>query len=136
METSRTSEGTLLSSLHGAQRREQRGISKPDLRSAKKHGAKERTYGYNGKPRWKFTFRDIVYITEDDEVTEVTSYVRPLEITKAVVTKKDELAHQALIRRFQSNPNMITSHTVVVIDQSASMRTCDVDNYKTRSDRL
>lgn len=136
METSRTSEGTLLSSLHGAQRREQRGISKPDLRSAKKHGAKERTYGYNGKPRWKFTFRDIVYITEDDEVTEVTSYVRPLEITKAVVTKKDELAHQALIRRFQSNPNMITSHTVVVIDQSASMRTCDVDNYKTRSDAV
>lgn len=133
--SSDTSEGTLLSSLHGAYRREHRSISKLDLRSVKKYGTKERTYA-NGKPRWKFIFSDIVYITEDDEISEVTSYVRPLTLSKAILTPQDIQTHEALVQKLKIDPTMLTSHTVIVIDQSASMRTCDVDNYKTRSDAV
>lgn len=133
---SRTSDGSLLSSPHGAMRREHRNISKLDLQSVKKYGTRVRTFGHNRRPRWKYTFADTVYVTEDDGVTEVTSYILPLSLTKAVVTSQDGAMHDALVRKLQACPSIATSHTVVVVDQSASMLTCDVDNYKTRSDAV
>lgn len=131
-----TSEGTLLSSIHGRDRRSLRSIGKKDLLAAKKYGRKERTYGYQRQPRWKFTFADIVYITEDDEVTEVTSYVLPVDIPMVQLSLTDYNSHRLLTKKLHEMPSICTSHIVVVIDQSASMKTCDVDNYKTRSDAV
>src|SRR5690348_12337989 len=71
-----TSEGTLLSAVHGRDRRLLRNIEKRDLQAAKKYGVRKRL---RNKRRWSFTYADIVYITEDDQIAEVTSYVLPLQ---------------------------------------------------------
>ncbi len=132
-----TSEGTLLSTIHGRDRRHLRCIGKRDLLAAKKYGKREKSNAPHGKAhRWKFTFADVVYITEHDEITEVTSYVLPMEIPPIAVTREDEQAHTALTEKMNETPSLCTSHFVIVIDQSGSMRKCDVDNYKTRSDAV
>ncbi len=131
-------ENWFVASSHGHMRRELRNISENDLIAAKKYGTKERSDGYlpQHKSRWKFNFADIVFITGDDERTEVTSYVTPLFIPKAVISTLDFEAHEALTNKIKLEAKMATSHIVFVIDQSASMRTCDADNYRTRSDAV
>lgn len=131
-----TSEGTLLSSIHGRDRRHLRKICRKDLLAARKYGTKERTYGYQRQPRWKFTYADIVYITENDEISEVTSYVLPVDIPLISLSASDYTAHDALVHKMRSLPSMCSSHFVIVVDQSASMCTCDVDHHKTRSDAV
>lgn len=128
-----TSEGTLLSTIHGRDRRALRSIGKKDLLAAKKYGTRERQYY---RDRWKFTFAGIVYITESDQSTEVTSYALPIEVHPVALTLQDHFYHNELARKMKAMPSICTSHIVVVIDQSSSMRTCDVDNYKTRSDAV
>ena len=66
------------STLHGEQRRRERGLNKRDLQAAVKHGKKER--GHSG--RWKYTFADVVYITDSTSTEEVTSYSLPLPLDK------------------------------------------------------
>ncbi len=117
-----TSEGTLLSTIHGRDRRALRNIGKRDLLAAKKYGTKQRTLGPKGKLRWKFTFADIVYITEEDEITEVTSYVTPIEIAQVQLQNGDLEMHQALALKLNTMPSICTSHIVLVVDQSGSMR--------------
>jgi|AntAceMinimDraft_1070359.scaffolds.fasta_scaffold19652_2 hypothetical protein len=57
---------TVLSSLHGRQRREERDISKHDLQAAVKYGVQEPSAEGEGriKGRWKFTYNGVVYITD------------------------------------------------------------------------
>lgn len=43
-------------------------------------------------------------------------------------------AHEKLVRHIKKNPQMCTSHTVLIVDSSGSMKKCDVDDFKTRSD--
>ncbi|MGG2357337.1 hypothetical protein, partial [Salmonella enterica] len=89
-------------------RRNQRHIGKKDLLAAKKYGTKEATY----RSRWKFTYLGIVYITEYDEVTEVTSYNIPIEVHPVTLTHHDHLAHDALVRKMKAMPAICTSHIV------------------------
>jgi hypothetical protein len=60
-----TSEIPLVSSLHGQQLRLQRDICKRDLQTAVKYGIKKRRHSDSKtrKLRWKYTFADIVSIT-------------------------------------------------------------------------
>ena len=126
----------IFSSLHGRERRLLRDITKRNLEAAVKYGKKER--GHNcpktGLPRWKYTYADIVYITDYTSTVEVTSYVLPIEIKRAPISPSDEERYNEAIRLVEEDPMRCTSHTVIIIDQSASMKTCDVTDFRSRSD--
>ena len=70
----RTSCVEFITGIHGEQRRRERDVTKRDLQAAVKNGTKERSYGKNGEPRWKYTFADVIYITDDSSKQEITSW--------------------------------------------------------------
>ncbi|KAH9096406.1 hypothetical protein LEN26_017495 [Aphanomyces euteiches] len=76
-----------------------------------------------GRPRWKYTFAHIVYITDEFSQREVTSVV-------------EQQHHESLRARLLITPSACTSHSIVVVDQSGSIRTSDVDDFRTRSDAV
>jgi hypothetical protein len=61
------------------------------------------------------SYNNIVYITESDKTTAVTCYAKEQR------------------RRVQSGETPITSHSVLVVDQSASMNRSDVMGHRSRS---
>eukprot|EP01135_Chromosphaera_perkinsii_P001170 Nk52_evm9s160 gene=Nk52_evmTU9s160 len=128
--TSAAIEDNILSSIHGRERRILRSIDKVDLLNAVKYGVKERC----GANRWKYTFANVVFITENDSKTEVTSYALPIQLPHVEITDEDDSIHKEIRMEMLDNAHQVTAYTVVVIDQSGSMRTCDVDHYITRSD--
>eukprot|EP00457_Paulinella_chromatophora_P002415 gb/GEZN01002420.1/.p1 GENE.gb/GEZN01002420.1/~~gb/GEZN01002420.1/.p1 ORF type:complete len:691 (+),score=61.79 gb/GEZN01002420.1/:91-2073(+) len=130
-----TSAATLFSTTHGRDRRSLRKIEKRDLQAAVKYGKKERGYPHSvtGATRWKYTFANVVYITDETSRVEVTSYVLPLEMPSVPISEPETQLHEQLSELFRKKPSLCTSHTVLVVDQSASMKTCDVDHFKTRS---
>lgn len=79
----RTSCIDFISSVHGEQRRRERDVSKRDLQAAVKHGTREPTQNpQTREPRWKYTFADVVYITDKTSTKEVTSWALPLPLQK------------------------------------------------------
>jgi hypothetical protein len=126
----------LISTTHGSMRRNHRNILKEDFIAGVKFGERERTYGHQGEIRWKFTFADVVYITEDDCITEVTCYAIPIEIPRPEFTSSEFYAHESLRDKMCQMPALCTSHVILIVDQSSSMRKCDVDNFRTRSDAV
>eukprot|EP00798_Chlamydomonas_sp_ICE-L_P008943 gene8943-12780_t len=120
---------TLLSTVHGRDRRALRGIHKKDLQAAVKYGHHERTFGPIGQPRWMHTFADIVYITDDTGRVEITSWALPVEIFEAPVSSGDIDVHEESARKLRTAPHLCTSHIV-------SMKKCDVADHKTRSDAV
>lgn len=128
----RTSEVAFNSSLHGRERREQRDIGKRDLQSAVRYGKQEVTFSRNGERRWKYTFGDVVYITDVTSSLEVTSWA--LELPLASYELPDILLqkYNEAIRRINANPSMIRSHTVLIVDMSASMNKSDMNGHRTR----
>lgn len=133
-----TLQGTLISSVHGRDRRAQRQIGKKDLLAAVQFGKKTLAHPdpRTGEKRWKYTFANIVYITDATSRNEITSYVLPLEIQKISLGKEEVKNHNLLKNRLLQEPWLCTSHTVLVIDHSGSMRTSDVDNYRSRIDAV
>lgn len=83
--------------------------------------------------RWKYTWAGIVYITDASSTVEVTSYAESIEIPTAELTSDDVAEHEASKERIRRDPSLCTSHTVIVVDQSGSMRTSDVFDFKNRS---
>ena len=86
----------LISSVHGRQRRLEREINVKDLQAAVKYGTKEIQRGTRFKgDRYKITYNNIVYITNDTMTTEVTSFAAvqlPLETFQIDIS----LANQVL----------------------------------------
>ena len=112
---------TVLYSAHGRQRRSERLISKSDLQAAVKYGEKEASYENNsGELRWKYTFRGIVYITDETSRREITSWPIPafgFDVPLVEITEKMRRDHRAAVRAL-GNKASWTSHTVAVVDQS------------------
>ena len=131
----RTSEMTLLSSVHGRARRELRDIPIFDLQAAVKYGI--RTHGRpdprTRMPRWKYVFGNVVYITDYTSTEEVTSYKEAIEIQRATITKEMEERHSQDQLTLEQDPHLCATHSVIVIDQSGSMRKSDVKGFKNRS---
>jgi hypothetical protein len=106
---------TILSSEHGRLRREQRDIDKRDLQKALKYGTREKAWGF----RWKVEYDGITFITNSTMRLEVTAFPSPLpnvpidEDMMLESTKTKQLLHQ--------RPELATSHTVIIIDNSGSM---------------
>ncbi|KAJ3052327.1 hypothetical protein HDU99_008203, partial [Rhizoclosmatium hyalinum] len=89
-----------------------------------------------GAKRWKFTFANIVYITDETCTQEITSYVQAIDIQPLPVDTFAELDHDRLQRKLDAHPELCSSHTVLVVDMSGSMKTSDVDNFRTRADAV
>ena len=64
-ETIPTSAVVVLSSPHGRMRHAQRLIEKRDLQAAVKYGVKRAAYNQRGRLRYKFEFKDVVYISDE-----------------------------------------------------------------------
>ena len=132
-----------ISSVHGKQRRLERSISIRDLQTAVKYGTKtcqpgEGKYGrypYNYEGiRYKFVYDGIVYITDDKCEKEITCFsteLLPLEKTFIDESLKEQITEQR--RRISTGESPITSHTVIIVDQSSSMNKCDVVGHRTRT---
>lgn len=124
----------LLSTHHGCARRELRDISKFDLQTAIKYGVKSPAKTIRGETRWKFEFGNITYITDETCTKEVTSYKNPVHIEKATITDAMIIQHNEVMKILETQPELCTTHSIIIIDQSGSMNKCDVDGFKTRSD--
>lgn len=141
-----TDESVLYSSLHGRQRREERHIAKATLVLARRYGMKE-TEPKSG--REKYTYGGVTFIYDPITRTEITSYASsdyasPISGTRntfPIFPRRkygdrepiERLQHaQYRTKLFQSR--QWTSHTVIVVDISGSMRTDDVDGARCRSD--
>ncbi|KAJ1424547.1 kinase-like domain-containing protein [Ochromonadaceae sp. CCMP2298] len=132
----RTSCVDFISSVHGAQRRFQREISKRDLQAAVKYGVKEKAPPHPGSPRGrlKFTYNNIVYITDSTATKEVTSWDTvqlPLEKAEIDDSLSRQIAEQKLC--LASSAAAVTSHAVLVVHQSGSMREGDLVGHRSRS---
>ncbi|CAM9860700.1 unnamed protein product [Scytosiphon promiscuus] len=134
-EIPRTSDVPFFSSLHGRERRALRGIDKIDLQAAVLHGTKEPGWPHpaTGAARWKYTHANIVYITDESSTQEITSYAEPVTIPRAGLSLAHVRDHEAAKERLRIDPSSCTSHTVLVVDQSASMKTCDIFDFRNRS---
>jgi hypothetical protein len=133
---SRTSCVDFISSIHGEQRRIERQITKRNLQAAVKYGLKENTFPHprTGENRLKFTYDDIVYITDATATTEVTSWSLrqlPLEKTDIDASLVRQITEQK--RRLSTASAAVTSHSVLIVDQSGSMKKSDVCGHRTRS---
>lgn len=124
-----------ISSVHGEQRRRERLIDKKDLQAAIKYGSKEVTYCKNGhkkgEMRFKYTFAEVVYITDVTSTIEITSWTFPLPLQRAPLDSK--MKRQISEQKIRLEKIPITSHTILVVDQSASMNTSDVPGHRSRS---
>lgn len=137
--TLHTSAVDLISSIHGHQRRAERAIEKKDLQSAVLHGTKERQERLkNGltQIRYKYTFADIVYITDETSTKEVTSWVLLLPLDSVRISDNDQHQYDAAVSRIAQNPKIVTSHSVFVIDCSGSMKSADVEAHRCRADAV
>jgi hypothetical protein len=149
MSTLATSNMFFQSCAHGRERRQQRGIQKRDLQAAVKHGRKELTYGRGGRRggelRWKYSYQNIVYITDATSSQEITSwrldqcievYPEPITIDRVSITAGMRQQHNLAAARIAVSPEAMTSHTVLVVDQSGSMRAHDMADSASRSDAV
>ena len=113
-----TSDVTLVSHTHGRDRRAERGIDRRDLQAAVKHGRKERANpGPCGQARYRFTYKGVVYITDESCRHEITSW-------RDDGRDDIEAPHAAAV---------YGAHVVLIVDASGSMRSGDVDGYATRT---
>jgi hypothetical protein len=119
-------------------RRSQRNIDKKDLQAALKYGIKEpaKPCRRTGAKRWKYKFRHIVYITDEHSTREITSWIEPMPLPKIFVMPEEIVNQGKIAERLARNPQMCTSHTVLIVDHSASMATSDIPEYRHRSDAV
>lgn len=126
-----------ISSLHGRQRRRERGLDRRDLENAIKNGERELQPPPKGKehlePRWKFTWEDVVYITNLAKTREVTSWAVPLPLEPVPLSAGEERQCKEMKRRLRDGTARLTSHTVIVVDQSGSMMKSDMKGHRNRS---
>jgi hypothetical protein len=111
----KTSLITILSSEHGRLRREQRDIDKRDLQKALKYGTRERVWNQ----RWKIEYDGITFITDPSTRREITAFPSPLP---NMPTDMDMISESRQTKELlDQKPDLATSHTVIVIDNSGSM---------------
>ena len=130
----RTSEIPFISSEHGRERRSQRDISIRDLQSAVKYGIKEIGYpGRMGEKRFKYTYADVVYMTDGTSQKEITSWALELPLTKVIIPGRYNASYLEAKSRILDDASVITSHTVLIVDMSGSMNKSDMNGHKTRA---
>ena len=124
----------IVETSHGRMRRQQRGIDKKDLQAALKHGVRTpcapRKNG--GKdPVAKYCYNGICYVVNERTRQEVTSYAIPLELDVIPISDEALRQYRHVRDHVSSDPNCWTSHSVILVDTSGSMRESDVWGCKT-----
>ena len=143
-----TEMSSLVSGIHGRQRRQERNIQKIDLQRARRYGIKE--IQANGRIRYTyggivfiycpFTNREVTCFPSADVAGEMsgTKCVAPILLKK----RHDYDDAHAIARHEETRVKVIQnfkgwkSHTVLVVDMSGSMRRDDVNGAKCRSDAV
>jgi len=74
-----------------------------------------------------------VFITDDTFATEITSYKQAVSIEPATITAKMRADHDESVRIIEDDLHLITSHSIIIVDQSGSMRAADVNGFRSRS---
>ena len=118
-----TEDVSLVSHTHGRSRRAERGISRPELQAAVKHGRREPAYpGANGRKRWRYTHNGVVYVTDASSRHEITSW-------------RDDGQDLPVDDEAESHgePQNYGAHVVLVVDASGSMRAGDVEGFASRT---
>lgn len=118
---------SILSTEHGRLRREQRDIRKRDFAKAIRHATAERAQYMQ---RWKLEYDGIVFILDNSMSREVTAYPSPLAL--APLDTRDRIVHNKTNDLLEMKPELCTSHTVLVVDNSGSMATHDIYLHKNR----
>ena len=110
-----TEELTVLSSEHGRARRYLRNIEKVDLKAAIRYGVKTkaRKDPQTGLPRYKFTFNNTVFITDETCRKEVTCFREPVTIVPASLTPEMWDRHHEVARIIEEQPQLCESHTLL-----------------------
>lgn len=117
---------TILSSEHGRMRRIQRDIDKRSLQKALKFGTRERSWGR----RWKIEYDGVIFITDNSLRREVTAFPSPLAF--AEIDGEARTAHEKAKLVIERKPELCVSHTVLVVDNSGSMATHDINLHRDR----
>jgi len=117
---------TILSSEHGRLRREQRDIDKRDLQKALKHGSYTLSWGR----RWKVEHDGIIFITDSTRTQEVTAFPAPLSF--APTDSDARTLHEKAKILLDKKPEFAASHTVLIVDNSGSMLTHDINLHRDR----
>ena len=115
---------TVISHGHGRERRLERNIEKRDLQAAIKYGVKTSANpGQDGSQRWRYTHNGVVYLTDATSKHEITSW------------RENDTENEVPMVEFGSviNAGPYSSHIVLVVDCSGSMRTSDVSGFATRT---
>lgn len=137
---------TIISGLHGRQRRQERQISRDELRKARRFGMKEIDHG--GAHR-KYTYRGCVFIVDPSTNREITSYISNDWASPFSGTRCRSLVLMAMCAEHRTQPVLerhgrrrkrllkhAAQHEIVIVDMSALMRTDDVDGARCRSDAV
>ena len=127
---------------HARLRRQQRGIDKKDLQAAIRYGTRHRhvwgKYSKHHRPRYgdpniyRYTYNDIHYIVNEATKEEITCYTAPVTLEPVPITQDMEQLHFDAMRTIQEDMNFWTSHTVMVIDTSGSMKNSDMWGSRNR----
>ena len=129
-----TSEIPFTSSDHGTKRRFEREIAVRDLQAAVKYGTKKlASSGSKEAVRWKYTYGDIVYITDSTSRKEITSWASELPLTRVQIPARYDICTGEARIRIKEDFTIVTSHTVIVVDMSGSMRKSDMNGHRTRA---
>ena len=132
-----TSTITVVETEHGRMRRSQRGIHKKDLQSARKHGVRTPYYRQkNGDRAARYTWKNIIYITNEVTKEEITSYTIPLKLDRVPITSEMRRQHNEAVATIRKDKTKWTSNTVIVIDTSGSMKEADVWGARNRLDSV
>lgn len=145
-----TSAITFLETEHGRLRRKQRGIDKKDLQAALKYGERApHSWGGSGgsgktQPHiYRYTHNEIVYIVNEKTKREVTSYARPLKLEPVPLKLEPVPLATGMQKQHDQAQNMVrkdldswTSHTVMIVDTSGSMKTSDMWGTRNRLDSV
>ena len=110
-----------------------------DLKKAVKYGKREIYENPKGL-FWKYTYDNVVYITDLKKSKKIiAAWSIPgndIDLQKMDITEMAQEEHNRACQRILSNTAMWTSHVVIVVDQSGSMRKADVEGGTTRSDAV
>ena len=127
----RTVDESLKSDDHGRQRRRERGVSKIDLKRARKYGMGEAAR----IGRMKYTYGGIVFIYDPYTNREVTTYKsrdpasdlsgtkvkKPCILRKTGNEAQHASLHSAVRVKYLAKKEAWTSHSVLVVDMSGSV---------------
>ena len=117
----------------------ERDIDKRDLQAAVLHGtAEQQVRVVRGRRivRYKFTFAGVIYITDSTRTMEITSFPEPVLVDNVAITHAMTLAHARALEVILTQPERWTSHTVIVVDQSGSMKKSDMRDCSNRADAV